>query len=56
MNQSEMVLPPQQQVFEFARTDVWRQLPATVQESCLRLLVQQMKRSLEYDHKETDNE
>jgi hypothetical protein len=31
MNRSAMVPPPQQQMFEFARTDLWRQLPAAAQ-------------------------
>jgi len=54
MNRSEMVPPPRQQVFEFARTDVWSQLPAAAQEGCLRLIVQQLKQSLESEQKETE--
>jgi hypothetical protein len=56
MDRSGIDLPPRQQVFEFARTDVWSQLPAATQESCLRLLMQQLKQSLESEQKEIDNE
>jgi hypothetical protein len=56
MNRSEMVPPLRQQAFEFARTDVWGQLPATAQEGCLRLIVQQLKQSLESEQKESEDE
>jgi hypothetical protein len=56
MNRSELVPPPRQQVFEYARSDVWSQLPATAQESCLRLIVQQLKHSVESEQKETEDE
>jgi hypothetical protein len=56
MNRSEMVPPPRQLVFEFARTDVWCQLSVAAQESCLRLIVQQLKQALEYEQKEIDDE
>ena len=56
MNQSEMVAPLQQQVFEFARTDVWDHLPATVREGCLGLITQQLKQAIESERKETEDE
>lgn len=56
MNRSEIKPPLRQQLFEFARTDLWRQLPAAVQESCLQLLMQQLKQSLESEQKEIDDE
>lgn len=56
MNRSEIVPAPRQQVFEFARTDVWSQLPAAAQEGCLRLIVQQLKQSVEFEQKETEDE
>jgi hypothetical protein len=56
MNRSEIVPPPRQQVFEFARTDLWNQLPAAAQESCFRLIVQQLKQLLESEQKETEHE
>jgi hypothetical protein len=56
MNRSEIVPPPRQQVFEFARTDLWSKLPVAAQEDCLRLIVQQLKQSLEYEQKEIDDE
>jgi hypothetical protein len=56
MNRSGIVLPPRQQVFEFARTDVWSQLPAATQGGCLQLLIQQLKQALESEQKEIDDE
>jgi hypothetical protein len=56
MDRSVIVPPPRQQTFEFARTDVWSQLPAAAQEGCLRLIVQQLKQSLESEQKETEDE
>jgi S-ribosylhomocysteine lyase LuxS involved in autoinducer biosynthesis len=56
MNRSEIMVPLRQQVFEFARTDVWSQLPGVAQEDCLRLLMQQLKQSLESEQKELENE
>lgn len=56
MNRSEMEPPPQQHMLEFARTNVWSQLPVAAQEGCLRLIVEQLKRSLEFEQKETEDE
>ena len=56
MDRSETLPPPRQDVFEFLRTDIWSQLSVAAQESCLRLLVQQLKQSLEHDQKEVDDE
>lgn len=56
MDQSEMVPPPRQQVFEYAGTDIWSQLSVAVQENCLQLIVQQLKQTLEYEQRESDDE
>lgn len=56
MDRSETLPPPRQDVFEFLRTDIWNQLSVAAQESCLRLLVQQLKQSLEHNQKEVDDE
>jgi hypothetical protein len=56
VNRNEMVPPPRQQVFEFARTDVWSQLSAAAQEGCLQLIVQQLKQVLEFEQKEAEDE
>jgi hypothetical protein len=56
MKQREMVAPLQQQVFDFARTDMWSHLPVAVRESCLRLITQQLKQAIESEREETKDE
>lgn len=56
MGRNAIVPPPQQQMFEFARTDLWRRLPAAAQEECMRLIMQQLKQSLEFEHRESQDE
>lgn len=56
MPQSKIAPPPQQRTFEFARTDLWRQLPAPARDECLRLIVRQLKEALESEHEEKRDE
>ena len=56
MHQFDQDLPVRQGVFEFARVDMWDQIPAAVQEECLRLLTLQLKRSIEAEQQEVDDE
>jgi hypothetical protein len=37
--------PPKQQVFAFARLDLWDKLPQAVRDECQRLIVQQLKQA-----------
>jgi anion-transporting ArsA/GET3 family ATPase len=38
--------PSKQQVFAFARLDIWDKLPQAVRDECQRLITQQLKQSI----------
>ncbi len=46
MPRSKALPLPKQQVFAFARVDLWDKLPQTVRDECQRLLAEQLKQSL----------
>ncbi len=45
MPRNEVHPPPKQQVFAFARLDLWDKLPQAVRDECQRLITQQLKQS-----------
>jgi hypothetical protein len=46
MPRNKVLPPPKQQVFAFARLDLWDKLPQTLRDECQRLIAQQLKQSL----------
>jgi hypothetical protein len=46
MPRNKALPPPKQQVFAFARFDLWDKLPQTIRDECQRLIAQQLKQSL----------
>lgn len=46
MPRNKALPPPKQQVFAFARVDLWDKLPQAVRDECQRLIAQQLKQSL----------
>lgn len=56
MHKNEIAPPPVQQTFEFARNDMWDRLPEAARDECRRLIMQQLKVSLEFElHLEDHN-
>jgi hypothetical protein len=52
MRQDQTLRPALQQVFTFARNDLWERLPAEAREECQRLITRQIRQCLRYDHQQ----
>lgn len=52
MRQNQTLRPAVQQVFTFAQNDLGERLPAEARNNCQRLIVQQIRQCLQYDHQQ----